>query len=155
MKTFFLTITAVILSITSYSQQLSTKKGNVYDSNNKLLSKDEVRKLLASKPKLLDSYNTGITKASTGGVLSGLGAGFIIGDLLGSLLADRVYPTAFTYVGAGFLVVGIPVSIGYKKKISKAIDGYNESLLNNKTTYRVEKLTLIASNNSVGMRFSF
>jgi hypothetical protein len=155
MKTFFLTIAFSLISLISFSQQISTKKGVVYDSNNKPMSKDEVRKLLASKPELLQKYNSGVAKASVGGFVLGLGLGFMAGDLVGELITRRGYPTIFTYIGAANIAIGLPITLGYEKKIQFAVDGYNSSLTTNKTSFNIEKINFITNQNGIGMQITF
>ncbi|WP_310557330.1 hypothetical protein [Flavobacterium sp.] len=151
MKTFFLTIALFLVTTFSFSQQLTFKKGNVYNSEDKKLNTPEVRELLASNPEALEKFNAGISKGSVGGFLVGFGIGLTIGDLVGALFTTKEYPSALTYVGAASFVIGLPISIGTNKKIKSAIALYNEK----KTVFNIEKTTIIANQNGIGMRVNF
>jgi hypothetical protein len=154
MKSRILVFAFLLLSLGSFSQQLSLKSGNIYDSNNKKLSNNDVKQLLATHPQLLEAYNQGRTKASVGGFLLGFGIGFLGADLLTGATQDKVYPSAFTFVGIASTLISIPVIVGHSKKIKKAIDGYNESL-QTKTSFNFDDTTIIANQNGVGMKITF
>lgn len=152
------TITIVLLlliSVCSFSQQLHHKNGRILDSNNQKVSNNEVKKLLASHPELLASYNEGRTKSNVGGFLLGFGLGLTAGDLVGGLTQDVKYPTALTYVGLAATLISIPVLSGRTKKIDAAIDGYNNSLESKKVGFSIDKMNIITNRNGIGMQLSF
>jgi len=139
MNSKFLLFAFLLFSTVTFSQQLTLKSGGkIYDSNNKKLSNAAVKELLASQPELLEQYKQGRTKASVGGFLLGFGIGMLGADLASGLTQDKTYPTTLTYVGLVSTLISIPVMIGHSKKIKKAIDGYNESLLIHKTGFNFE-----------------
>ena len=156
MNSKFLLFAFLLFSTVTFSQQLTLKSGGkIYDSNNKKLSNAAVKELLASQPELLEQYKQGRTKASVGGFLLGFGIGMLGADLASGLTQDKTYPTTLTYVGLVSTLISIPVMIGHSKKIKKAIDGYNESLLIHKTGFNFEKINVITNQNGIGMRISF
>jgi hypothetical protein len=156
MKSRFLLFAFLLFSTVTFSQQLTLKSGGrIYDSNNEKLSNSDVKDLLASQPELLEQYKQGRTKASVGGFLLGFGIGILGADLASGLTQDKTYPTTLTYIGLASTLISIPVMIGHSKKIKKAIDGYNESLLSNKTGFNFEKINVITNQNGIGMRISF
>lgn len=156
MKSKILFFAFLLFSAVSFSQQLTLKSGGkIYDSNNQKLSNAAVKELLASQPELLEQYKQGRTKASVGGFLLGFGIGLLGADLATGLTQDKTYPTASTYIGLASTLISIPVMIGHSKKIKKAIDGYNEALLINKTGFNFEKINVITNQNGIGMRISF
>jgi hypothetical protein len=156
MKSKFLLFAFLLFATVSFSQQLTLKSGGrIYDSNNQKISNATVKDLLASQPELLEQYKQGRTKASVGGFLLGFGIGMLGADLASGLTQDKTYPTTLTYIGLASTLISIPVMIGNSKKIKKAIDGYNESLLSNKTGFNFEKINVITNQNGIGMRISF
>jgi hypothetical protein len=156
MKSKILVLALLLIASVSFSQQLTLKSsGKIYNSNNEKLSNSAVRELLAAQPDLLKQYNQGRTKAGVGGFLLGFGIGLIAADLVTGITQDKTYPTATTYLGLASTIISIPVIIGHSKKIKKAIDGYNESLLSTKIGFNVEKITAITNQNGIGMRISF
>ena len=155
MKSKLLIVAFILFSLCSFSQQLTYKKGRVYDDNDKKLSNTEVKNLLASQPKLLQEYKAGNTKAGVGGFLLGFGGGLIIADLISGGTQDVVYPTALTYVGLASAIISIPVLIGHSKKTKSAIDGYNESLATKKVGFTFEKINIINNSTGIGMQITF
>jgi hypothetical protein len=154
MKTKILILLFLLISVCSFSQQLSYKKGKILDSNGQKLSNAEVKNLLSSQPELLASYNAGRTKSKAGGFLLGFGLGLTAADLVGGLTQDVKYPTALTYVGLAATLISIPVLSGRTKKIESAIDGYNNSSAG-KVGFSIDKMSLITNRNGIGMQLSF
>lgn len=155
MKSKLLIVAFLLVSISSFSQQLTYKKGRVYNDQNEKLSNTEVENLLVSQPNLLKEYKAGNTKATVGGILLGLGGGLIIADLVTGATVDKVYPSALTYVGLASAIISIPVIIGHSKKTKSAIEGYNESLATKKVTFSIEKINIINNSKGIGMQITF
>ena len=152
MKSILLTTILFLVATLSFSQDLTFKKGNVYKEDQKLNIK-EVREILASNPKALEEFNTGVSKGKVGGYMIVFGFGMAIGDFLGSILTSTIQyrPSALTYIGAASFVIGLPISIGTNNKKRSALAIYNE----NKTVFNIEKTTIIVNQNGVGMRVNF
>jgi hypothetical protein len=156
MKSKFLLFAFLLFYTVTFSQQLTLKSsGRIYDSNNQKISNAAVKELLALQPELLEQYKQGRTKAAVGGFLLGFGIGILGADLASGLTQDKTYPTTLTYIGLASTLISIPVMIGHSKKIKKAIDGYNESLLSSRTGFNFEKINVITNQNGIGMRISF
>ncbi|AWK05638.1 hypothetical protein HYN56_15880 [Flavobacterium crocinum] len=144
-----------MLSLAAFSQQLTYKNGRIFNSENKKLSNAEIKELLAPTPELLSEYKSGRSKASVGGFMLGLGLGFIVADLATGATQDKVYPSAFTYLGVASTLISIPVISGHSKKIKSAVDGYNESLQVKKTVFTIESINILTNQNGVGLCASF
>lgn len=155
MKSTILLFAFLLVSSFAFSQQLTYKKGKIYDENNTKLSSNQVKELLAVQPEFLAKYNAGRTKATVGGLLLGFGTGLIIADLASGLTQDKVYPSALTYVGLISTIISIPVTIGHSKKTKAAIDDYNQSLKSKKVGFTVEKINILTNTNGIGMQISF
>ena len=155
MKSKLITLFFLFLCSFAFSQQLTYKKGRVFNDNNVKLTNSQVKELLSDKPELLASYSAGQTKASVGGFLLGFGTGFVIADLATGLSQDKVYPSALTFIGLASAAISIPVIIGHTKKINKAIDGYNEAITDKKVGFQVDKVNILSNANGLGMQISF
>lgn len=157
MKTKSLIILLLLLtSLFSFSQQLTYKSGgNIFDSNNKKISPTEVRKLLADKPSLLNLYNEGRTKKTTGNILLLGGLGLIVADLAKGASSDVVYPSALTYLGVASFIVAIPVKIGFSKKIKRVVEDYNKQLVYNDSKIKIESMSLYTNQNGLGIQITF
>ena len=141
-----------LLPMSIFCQQLSTTTyGSVLNSEKTILKSDEVKQLLANYPEQLKEYSSGIKKRNTGNIFIYSGVGLIFTDLLVSLGKDLNFPSTLSAIGFGAIAVGVPIKIGYSKKIKNAIDGYN---LNKKTAYS-QKLELIGNNNGLGLKLTF
>jgi len=128
MKKLLLTL-VLLFSIASFAQEISIERGKYY-VNGSQISTRETKKLLETNYKALRRFESGLSKESTGGFLIGLGGALVITDLVVGLVSDVHYPTAATYIGAGALVIAIPVLSGKNKKIKEGIDLYNNGLKN-------------------------
>lgn len=155
MKSKMLIVCFSLLSSFAFCQQLTYKKGRIYNENNTKLSNNEVKELLGNQTELLASYSAGQTKASVGGFLLGFGTGFIITDLVTAASQDKVYPSALTYIGLTSALVSIPIIIGHTKKIKTAINGYNNSITDKKVGFKIEKINILSNKNGIGMQVSF
>lgn len=166
-----LTILFFMLTIAGYSQQLTYGSGGtVYNSENKKLNSDEVRKLLADNSEALALYNSGRNKKTWGNVLFYGGLGLVATNLVIGMNSDDItttYPGNGYYpspqaertnmtaaiIGGALLIASIPIKIGYPKKIKSALEKYNNSIVG---TYKSQpKTTLLASSNQIGFRIEF
>jgi len=60
----------LLITLSAYSQELKYKSGGrIFDSNNKKMSPNEVRELLAKQPGMLQFYNEGRSKKAIGNPL--------------------------------------------------------------------------------------
>ena len=151
-----LILAALFASSAAFSQQqklIVRSNGNLYNEQGDKFTPDEVRELLKHKPVLLDEYNTGRDKKSIGNFLMIAGSLCIAGDLaLG--FAGTHYPTALTIVGVPALIIGIPVKIGFRKRIRHAAEEYNRQIAMN-DRFSPERIALCAGGNSVGIKMTF
>lgn len=81
--------------------------------------------------------------------------GFLMGWTVGSQIAGGDPNWNLAAIGAGAMVLAIPLSISYSKNMKKAVDIHNDSL--ETTSYRRPKLSLkfVASMQAVGLRIVF
>jgi len=144
---------AILLSSFAYSQEI-TMQGHKYFVNGQQLSSREVKEKLASNAQALELFKSGKNKASLGGMFLGLGVAFCTADLVKGLVSDEDYPGPATYIGAGLLVVSVPILIGKNKKMTQGIEMYNAGLKNSGDFEDLE-LNLIANQNGYGIQLRF
>lgn len=170
MKTAIL-ITFLMISFSGFSQQLTYGSGGtVYNSENRKITPDGVRQLLAKNKEALSLYNSGRSKKTWGNVLFYGGLGLVATNVIVGMNTDNTttsYPGNGNYpsvksertnmtaaiIGGALIVASIPVKIGYPKKIKSALGLYNNSLTH---IHKLEpRTTLVASANQIGFRIEF
>ncbi|MDP2159596.1 MAG: hypothetical protein Q8K02_03875 [Flavobacterium sp.] len=155
MKNLFY-FTILLFSVSSYSQKIIYKgNGNIYDSNDKRISPNEVRNMISYNPALVNLYNEGREKKTIGNVLLIGGAALIVSDLAVGATADVTYPTALTYIGLGSMLLSIPIKSGFSKKIDKVVEVHNKSVVYRKSSFEINDLTLITNRNGIGFQITF
>ena len=143
--------------------------GNILE-NNKKLTAEEFREKLSQNPQALELFNTGRTKKTVGNVILITGFASIVGNFIynatlsapkvtqspsGNLIfAESDYSNNMYFVGAGLIVAAIPIKIGFKNKIKKAVAIINEDNSKPKTT-SIENTSIIANGNGIGVSITF
>lgn len=166
MKKIFLLLT-VLCGILSYSQrdmgpkELPKNKpiekiDGQYIVDGEVFSNYDIKyHLMNNNPEAYNFYKKSKTKSSVGGFLLGLGCGLMIGDAVKALASNEDYPGAFTYVGAGFAAISIPILSGRTKLLQNSLDTYNNSLSNEKTLGSNFDVNILATTNGIGIAFKF
>ncbi len=168
---FFLLV--VFCTLQSHSQKLIYKSnGNVLDSEKHKISPDKVRELLKDNEKLLENYNLGRAKKTTGNILLIGGLGFLTADLIKGVTASGIsstpvgggqyviqneknnYPSVLTYLGVAAVIIAIPVKIGFSKKIRNVVNEYNNSNLTGYNNLENTKIDFITNSNGIGLRLT-
>ena len=170
-----LLIFVMLFSMVTYSQEIYTFKsgGRVFDSQNQKISPDDFRNLLVTNQPALELYETGRNKKTIGNVMLYGG----ISTLIGKFIYDISYVTPYKitqsngpypvttvtseessrvlyYVGAGLVLVAIPIKIGFSKKIKRAIEMLNEDNSKPKKT-SIETASFIINSNGIGLSITF
>jgi hypothetical protein len=153
MKKLLLTL-VLLFSIASFAQEITLERGKYY-VNGSQISTRETKKLLETNYKALRRFESGLSKESTGGFLIGFGGALVITDLVVGLVSDVHYPTAATYIGAGALVIAIPVLSGKNKKIKEGIDLYNSGLKNAGSIDADFEVNFIGNQRGYGIQIRF
>ena len=155
----------VILPLISFSQETFTFKsgGRVLQDNIKI-SPTAVRDQFNANKQISDLYNAGRTKKTVGNVLLYGGIGTLIIKHITVINANKVsngnlYDIKKTSnvlygVGAGIVLLSIPIKIGFQKKIKKAISLMNDEVQKPKTAF-IEKATFISNSNGFGVSITF
>ena len=153
MQKLLLTL-ALLFSIVSFSQEITMQRGRYY-VNGSQISTRETKKLLVTNYKALRTFESGINKESTGGLLLGLGGALVITDLVVGLVSDVHYPSVATYLGAGALIASIPILSGKNKKMKEGIDMYNNGLKNVGAADSNFEVNFIANQRGYGVQIHF
>jgi len=103
----------------------------------------------------LRTFQSGLSKESTGGFLIGFGGALVVTDLIVGLVSDVHYPTVATYVGAASLIAAIPIMSGKNKKIKQGIDLYNNGLKNIGSNDSDFEVNFIANQRGYGIQIRF
>jgi hypothetical protein len=168
-----ITIFMLLATVATFSQQLTYKSGGVvYNSDNKKLSTNEVRTLLANNSEALSLYNAGRNKKTWGNVLFYGGLGLVATNLIVSANTDNTTVSSYNnnpyssasvqsepanmtvaIIGGILLVASIPIKIGFPKKIKAALSKYNTGLADIDSPKH--QVTLLASSNQFGFRLEF
>ena len=162
MKKLFLSI-LFILPFFMFSQDVYTFKsgGRVFENSIKL-NPIQVREKFADNTEILSLYNAGRTKKTVGNVLFFGGISTLIIKHIS--VGKKVAPDSngnfgkadniMYFVGAGMIVLAIPIKIGFEKKIKKSIVLMNENPPKDKVGF-IDSSSLLLNSNGVGISFSF
>ncbi|MEO7977989.1 hypothetical protein [Flavobacterium sp.] len=161
----------LMISLSGFSQQITySSGGNVYNSENKKMTSEEVRQLLTNNSEALSLYNSGRSKKTWGNVLFYGGLGLIAANVISGMNSDNSttsYPGNGNYpsvqsdrtnmtaaiIGGAMIIASIPVKIGYPKKIKSALGLYNTSLTDK---YKpLPRTSLLAGTNQIGFKIEF
>ena len=123
------TILILVLALTSLSfgQKIEMEKvfgGYKFTQNEKQLSFGEVVNALNNNAEAYQLAKSAKSNYVLSQIISGAG-GFLIGWPLGTALAGGKPNWTLAGIGAGLVVVSIPITSGANKKIKKAVDIYN------------------------------
>ena len=147
-----------------FSQDALIIKGNskVFNSNNVKLSPEQVRSLLSNNSDALHLYNSGKTKKTVGNILLYGGISTVIIKHFSMLHKykvnrDQNFETSnvMYFVGAGIVLISIPIKIGFSRKIEKSIDLINEDFKNPKNVFNIETTNFISNGNGFGISLTF
>ena len=158
MKKTILMVTLAIASITlCNAQKIEVKKifgGYKYMQNEKPMS---MRGLVKTLEANADAYPF-IKKASTNNTLANIlggAGGALIGFPIGTSLGGGDANWALAGIGAGLIVVAIPISSSVHKNAKQAVDIYNASLNETSFYHFKPKFNILANQNGVGLSMSF
>jgi hypothetical protein len=132
----------------------SNSCGVIYDSNMQKLSPEQVKELFKVDNNILNQYKKGREKKTLGNVLLWGGLGLMTLDLGAGFYSGTGYPSVVTFVGAGAVLVSIPVKLGFSRKIKKSVEDYNK--LNPVSYGQVSKreFRFTAGPNGFGIKFT-
>lgn len=152
-----------LLPLIASSQDLLNYKsgGRVFNINNEKLKSEDVRSIMTANPEALKLYNAGKSKQTWGNVLLYGGISVVAINHLTLLnntkstedvKAGRNIPYI---VGAGMVLIAIPIKIGFSKKIKKSVTIMNEQASNPTASFKIESSSFIANANGIGVSLNF
>ncbi|MFD2564723.1 hypothetical protein [Aquimarina rubra] len=130
------------------------KKGYQYFQNGNEMTNETLFKVLESNSESLKMIKRAKSNATFSTILAGAGGG-LIGWPLGTALGGGDANWTLAGVGAGLIVIAIPISLSTRKNINKAVESYNSSL--NSTSYNAfkPKFGIFANGNGIGLSMNF
>jgi hypothetical protein len=162
MKNLFLVFTLLITSIT-FCQETYTMKsgGRIFNSKGERLNSTKVAENFNQEA--LKLYKAGRTKKTLGNIFLYGGISTIIITHLSKVKNTGVQsdgtfgkPTSNTmyFVGAGIVLISIPIKIGFQNRIRKSVTIMNE--YNSKTDkVSIESTDLMVNANGIGISLTF
>jgi outer membrane lipoprotein SlyB len=158
MKNPFLTVTFIMLSITfCNAQKIDVEKvfgGYKYTYNDDLISIGDLAKIIESNTEAFELMKKGRTNRSLSGVLGFVGGG-LVGWPIGTSIGGGNANWTLAAVGAGIIVVAIPIASRANKNINKAVELYNASVNPNASNRIKAEFNLIANTNGLGFSMNF
>lgn len=131
MRYFLITLTLLVGSFSfSNAQEISIKKtfgGYKFVQYGKTLKMRELGEIVKSNETSFELIKKGHTGNFIGQVLGSVG-GFIIGWQLGNLISNIATDLNLAGIGAGLIVIGIPISIKSNKNTNLGLEIYNNTL---------------------------
>lgn len=152
-----------LVPLIASSQDLLNYKsgGRVFNIKNEKLKSEDVRSIMTANPEALKLYNAGKSKQTWGNVLLYGGIGTVVVNYIsvvksstsaGSANAGRNIPYI---VGAGMILVAIPIKIGFSRKIKKSVTIMNEQAANPTASFKIESSSFLANANGIGFSLNF
>lgn len=128
--------------------------GYKYTQNGKNLKMEDLVKEMKGNPEALALIKKAKSSNNFSLFLGGAG-GALVGWPLGTALAGGDANWLLAGIGAGLLVIAIPVSSSANKKSKQAIDLYNSSLSSSIFREKKPELSITSSGNSIGFVLNF
>jgi outer membrane lipoprotein SlyB len=158
MKKSVFTLAIMLLSLAfCNAQKIDIEKvfgGYKYTYNDELISLGDLANIMESNTEAFELIKKGRTNRSLSGVLGFVG-GALVGWPIGNVIGGGDPNWTLAGIGAGVIVVAIPISSRANKNINQAVELYNASV--DSKAYRKNKpeFHLIANGNGFGLSMNF
>jgi len=158
MKKFFIIFALICATINlpgqspSDSIQIKKRLGPVFQQNGRNLTPNQLLNITKSNPEAYAEMKIANTNYITS-LFFQLPGGFLIGYPIGTAIAGGNANWTLAAVGAGLLVVAIPLISGYNKHATNAVNIYNRGL--RPTTTPSFSINLKFTANGAVVRISF
>ena len=129
MKTLLLFL-SLLGTMTTFAQSLTFEKGRggwQFREDGQILSKPVLQERFSTIPAAAENYQSYRSQMGLAGVLGGIG-GVLIGLPLGTAIGGGDPNWWLAGIGAGVVVLAIPIESGAKKKARAAVAAHNASL---------------------------
>ena len=127
--------------------------GYKFFQNDKQLTLSQVGTILKQNEFAYKEFNKAKSNNTIASIIGGVG-GFMIGYTLGTAMGGGKANWTVAGIGAGLVLVSIPISNNYKKRAKSAIDSYNEGQKTSSFFIDTE-INLAISEKSIGFRMTF
>lgn len=146
-----------VFTFNSQSQEIKKEKvfgGYKYSQNGNHISMKNMVNLMKDNAEALKLIKKAKSNTTIATVLGGIGGG-LIGFPIGTAIGGGDANWTLAGVGAGLIIIAIPIASGANKKANKAVDLYNSSL--NTTSYKKfnPQFNMVVNGNGVGLAMSF
>ncbi len=157
MKKIILTLSIIFFGfVNSNSQTITAKKvfgGYKFTQNGKMLKMADVVSALKSNEVAYKLARSAKSNLVISQLLGGAG-GFMVGLPLGAAIGGGKANWTVAGIGAGLIIIAIPVSSGANKKMKKAVEIYNAEL--EQTSYRFKpEFKIISNRYGIGLTMNF
>ena len=158
MKKSTLTLALIITTLTfCNAQKIDIEKvfgGYKYTHNDTLVSLGDLATIMEANTNAFELINKGRTNRSLSAVL-GFAGGGLIGWPLGASIGGGDANWTMAGIGAGLIIIGIPISSSGNKKIKQAVELYNASLNASADHTFKPEFNIIANAKGVGLSMNF
>ncbi|MBC7523834.1 MAG: hypothetical protein H7239_05290 [Flavobacterium sp.] len=163
-------ICLIIVPIFSFAQQEFHyhSGGTIYNEDNVKFKPREIRSLFENNTEILKLYNAGRFKKTVGNLLFYGGIATVIIKHYSMIQKysnngnSNFNPNTIEsnnimyYVGAGMILVSIPIKIGYTKKIKQAVELMTATEEKKKSTgFNIESSSFLVNSNGMGISITF
>lgn len=150
--TFFLITVNLSGQASSDSIQVKKRLGPVFQQNGRNLTPRQLMNIMKINP---DAYAEMKTANSNyvASMFFQLPGGFLIGYPLGTAIAGGDPNWTLAAIGAGLVVISIPLISGYNKHANQAVNIYNKGLISNSKT--ISQMSLGLTANGIGFKVKF
>ena len=128
--------------------------GHRFSQNGHKLSADEMVALMRENKEAYAKMRAAKSTSTFASILSGAGS-FMVGYPVGTHLAGSEPNWTMAGIGAGLIVVSIPISIKFNRQAKSAVDLYNAGLYEATLKRNPTELLLGSANNGYGVVLRF
>ncbi|WP_298498032.1 hypothetical protein [uncultured Algibacter sp.] len=158
MKNSLFTLILIVTSITfCNAQKIDIEKvfgGYKYTYNDKLISIGDLASIIETNTNAFNLIRKGRTNRSLSAVL-GFAGGGLVGWPLGTSMGGGNANWTLAGIGAGLIIIAIPISSSANKKINQAVELYNASLNGSTNTHFKPEFNIIANSSGLGLSVNF
>lgn len=141
----------------SNAQKIEMEKvfgGYKYTQNGSRMTMNDLVKTMETNEQAFYLIKKAQSSNTIASIIGFVGGG-LIGWPIGAAVAGRDANWTLAGIGAGLVVIGIPISLNANKKTKQAVKLYNESL-NSTSSYEFKpEFKFIANGNGVGLSMKF
>lgn len=158
MKTLFISLVFICTSLAPLTaQEIQVEKtfgGYKYTQNGQSLTIGDMVRIMEPNEEALPVMKQARSNKTFAGIL-GFAGGFCIGYPIGQAIAGNDPVWTLAGVGAGLIIIAIPISNSANKKAKRAVGLYNASIGESSFHYRSPQLELMTGDHGLGICVRF